>query len=59
MKLVKKRYIPGWYPPCAQKRDWIKIQQEEEDGIRCAVVYVTQLGCEGELGLLSAIQVYA
>jgi hypothetical protein len=41
------------------KKDWIQIQHEEVDGIRRAVVCVAQLGREGELELLTAIQVYA
>jgi hypothetical protein len=42
-----------------KKKDWMQIQHEQVDGIRRAVVYVAQLGREGELELLTAIQVYA
>jgi hypothetical protein len=42
-----------------KKKDWIQIQHEQVDGIPTAVVYAAQLGREGELKLLTAIQVYA
>jgi hypothetical protein len=61
MKLVSMRYISPVVDRrrAGQEKDWMQIQHEQVDGIRRAVVYVSQLGCEGELELLSAIQMYA
>jgi hypothetical protein len=60
MKLVKNALHSQLSPPDGPKKEtgW-KSSTNRKKEIRCAVVYVSQLGCEGELGLLSAIQVYA
>jgi hypothetical protein len=42
-----------------KKRDWMEIQHKQADGIRRAVVYVSELGCEGQSELFTAIQIYA
>jgi hypothetical protein len=61
MELVKCATFPG----CRLAIRWSKKRLDVNPArnmkveIRRAVVYVSQLGCEGELELLTAIQVYA
>jgi hypothetical protein len=59
MKLVKNALHSQLSPRDGPKKrlDDEKSSTNRQMEIRCAVVYVSQLGCEGELGLLSAIQV--
>jgi hypothetical protein len=61
MELVKNALHSQLSPlggPKKKETGW-KSSTNKKKEIRCAVVYVSQLGCEGELGLLSAIQVCA
>jgi hypothetical protein len=60
MKLVKNAlHFPVVAPTGRKKETGWKSSTNRKMEIRCAVVYVSQSGCEGELGLSSAIQVYA
>ena len=57
MELVKNALHSQLSPSTGRKKEtgW-KSSTNKKKEIRCAVVDVSQLGCEGELGLLAAIQ---